>query len=684
MSTKTAKASARRTARNPRAIQAEDLLQLVGVSDAQTSPDARTVLFTRKVIGKKNAYETALWLADAAGKRAPRALTTGTKDGSGRFSPDGSTIAFVRADKKKPTQVMLMRAAGGAARPVTTLERGSIRDLAWSPCGTKLAFGWRPDAADEAPQARKQREKLGLSTPPREIDNAWYRLDGDGYFLGRRYALYVLDLKTRRVQCVFDRDTLGGFTFDWSPDGGALVVAANLSPRALWEPAETGLYIVSLGGRAGAKAAQLKGLPEGPKSHPRWSPDGSRIAYAGRKGQESAYNTRNLELWCYDIARRQAKCLTGRTDYCLMAATLSDSGEAAFEPQVRWFPDGSALFFRAGWQGNGFIASIAAEGGEVVLHTEPGAECSMGSFSADGWRLSCVRSTPAAPGEVFVMEVQGRIFPIQRVTGFNDRLVAKRDLAVPEERWLTAKDGHRVQCWVMRPPQARGKCPAVLEVHGGPHAQYGLTFFHEMQLLCAQGYSVWFSNPRGSKGYGAKHTGAIGGAWGTKDWMDIQAVAAAMRKDPRTDAKRIGIMGGSYGGYMANWAVAHDHGFRAAITDRCVSNLVSHAGNSDHPEVPDQYWPGAPWVRPEALWRASPIAHFKNVRTPMLVIHSEGDLRCNIEQGEQVFTALCTLGVQARFVRYPRESSHGMSRAGPPDLRLHRLNEIVGWWARHF
>jgi acylaminoacyl-peptidase len=128
--------------------------------------------------------------------------------------------------------------------------------------------------------------------------------------------------------------------------------------------------------------------------------------------------------------------------------------------------------------------------------------------------------------------------------------------------------------------------------------------------------------------------------------------------------------------------VAHDHGFRAAITDRCVSNLVSHAGNSDHPEVPNKYWKGSAFTDPRAMWKSSPIAHFGNVRTPMLIIHSEGDLRCNVEQSEQVHTALCTQGVPTRFVRYPKETSHGMSRAGPPDLRIHRLHEILGWWGR--
>jgi dipeptidyl aminopeptidase/acylaminoacyl peptidase len=208
-------------------------------------------------------------------------------------------------------------------------------------------------------------------------------------------------------------------------------------------------------------------------------------------------------------------------------------------------------------------------------------------------------------------------------------------------------------------------------------------FFHELQVMAAAGYSIWYPNPRGSKGYGRAHCAAIRGAWGTKDWTDVRSVADAMQRDARTDPSRTGIMGGSYGGYMTNWAVAHAHRFRAAITDRCVSNLVSHAGNSDYPEIPGEYWRGMPWQRPEELWRASPIAHMKGVRTPMLIIHSAGDLRCNIEQGEQVHAALVTQDVPCRFVRYPAEASHGLSRMGPPDLRLHRLHEYLNWW-RHW
>jgi acylaminoacyl-peptidase len=222
----------------------------------------------------------------------------------------------------------------------------------------------------------------------------------------------------------------------------------------------------------------------------------------------------------------------------------------------------------------------------------------------------------------------------------------------------------------------------VLEIHGGPHGQYGVGFFHEMQLLAAQGYVVVFSNPRGSKGYGEDFCAAIKGTWGRKDWEDMQAVIAWMSGLPDVDASRLGVMGGSYGGYMTNWIVGHTGAFRAAITDRCVSNLVSMFGSSDIAEEPGNYWTGNCWDDAAELWDQSPLKHLGNCTTPTLIIHSEGDLRCNVEQAEQVYMALKHLGVPTRLVRYPRSTSHGMSRAGPPDMRLHRLGQILGWWKR--
>jgi dipeptidyl aminopeptidase/acylaminoacyl peptidase len=168
-----------------------------------------------------------------------------------------------------------------------------------------------------------------------------------------------------------------------------------------------------------------------------------------------------------------------------------------------------------------------------------------------------------------------------------------------------------------------------------------------------------------------------------KDWDDIQAVTKFMKSQAWVNPRRLGVMGGSYGGYMTNWVIGHCCDFAAAITDRCVSNLVSLFGNSDYIDAPDSYWPGNAWDRPEDLWRMSPLKYLGDCKTPTLIIHSEGDLRCNVEQSEQVFTALKLNNVPTRFVRYPASTSHGMSRSGPPDMRIHRLEQILQWWKEY-
>ena len=274
------------------------------------------------------------------------------------------------------------------------------------------------------------------------------------------------------------------------------------------------------------------------------------------------------------------------------------------------------------------------------------------------------------------------------LTNFNQAFHDEIEIIAPTETWVDSTDGAKVHTWAIRPTgfDASKQYPAILQIHGGPHTQYGLAFFHEFQFLAAQGFVVVYSNPRGSKGYGEGFCAAIKGAWGDKDWDDVQAVQGWMSAQSFIDSKRMGVMGGSYGGYMTNWVIGHTDVFAAAITDRCVSNLVSMAGSSDFPMNKNSYFGGCAWgdldeIKP--LWAQSPIAFMTKAVTPTLIIHSEGDLRCNVEQGEQVFHALQAQNVPSRFVRYPQSTFHGLSRNGPPDLRLHRLGEIGKWMTKY-
>lgn len=221
----------------------------------------------------------------------------------------------------------------------------------------------------------------------------------------------------------------------------------------------------------------------------------------------------------------------------------------------------------------------------------------------------------------------------------------------------------------------------VLSIHGGPHMAYGHAFMHEFQMLAQQGYAVLYCNPRGSVGYGQSHSGAIQGRWGTIDAEDILSfLDGALAQFQELDPERMAVVGGSYGGYMVNWLTAHTHRFKRAITDRCVSNLVSFAGTSDIGFYFGQHEIGAnPYTGdPAVLWDRSPIKYVSQVKTPTLVVHSEQDLRCALEQGQQWYHALKTLGIETRFVRFPEEN-HELSRSGRPDRRMVRLQEYLNW-----
>jgi len=661
-----------------RVVTPEDLTRFEYLSNPQISPDGRDVIFVKKHAGEASDYVSNLWMVDVSGDRL-RQFTDGGKDTQPRWSPDGSRVAFLGSRDKHRPQIYIIDRVGGTAMPLTNFPEGTITAFKWSPDGRSLAVAFREQDPDWTDAALRERKERGLSEPPRVIEDIWYRLDGDGYFNAQRFALWLVDAGTGMSRTIYEKDTLGEFSFDFSPDSTQLAITTNRDPQAAVRPWKEEIVCLEI---ATGRITKVPHLPEGPKTHVLWSPDGRRLAYAGRAGRDGIYSTENLELLVCDPVRGHAKSLTGKEDHCLLSVAVPDVAEAIFSPWIRWSRDCKRIFMRLGWHGEAHLASVPAAGGPITLHTSGPMACEPGNLSADGKLVTMTISGPTKLGEVHVGRVKSRAIEPRQITDFNGSLFSEFKLATPKEHWIKAADGHPVQLWALKPPPGvgGGRMPAVLEIHGGPHAQYVVSYFHEFQVLAAQGYTVFFSNPRGSKGYGRDHCAAIRGRWGTDDWLDVQAVVEFIKSRPYVDPKRLGIIGGSYGGYMTNWAIGHSNAFAAAVTDRCVSNLVSMFGNSDFVEIPDDYWEGNAWDRPEARWEQSPIKYFNNVNTPTLVIHSAGDLRCNIEQAEEVFTALKLRRVPARFVRYPASASHGMSRDGPPDLRVHRLNQILEWW----
>jgi dipeptidyl aminopeptidase/acylaminoacyl peptidase len=510
-----------RSASRRRSIVAEDLLDLVGVSDPQISPDGTRILFTRSEVDGNRTVRN-LWIVETDGRSDAKPLTTGGHDRHGRWSADGGRIAFVRGGDPKAgrPQIAILDLAGGEARIATDLPEGTLRDLQWSPDGRGIAFAFRPLGEERTRAAKERREREGLSDPPRIVEDPWYRLDGDGYFLGDRFRLDWLDLDAGSVRTLFDRDRIGEFAYDVSPDGRTIAITARTTKSAVLDSHRTDLLLIDV---ATGKARKVEGAPDGPKHAVAFSPDGRHLAIAARTGDDGLYSPRNLGLWAGPVKGRGWRDLLAGTDWCLMAATLSDSRDASFAATLRWAPDGTRILAKIGWHGSGRIASVPIDGSTPRFLTEEGVELSLGNLSHDGRRAALAIGDATTPDEIALGEVSRTAIRVSTLTDFNATFVASRAIAAPIEHWVESTDGVKVQVWELRPPGVSdsSRTPAILEVHGGPHAQYGLTFFHEFQCLAAAGYTVFFSNPRGSKGYGESFCSAIRGSWGEKDWQDV-------------------------------------------------------------------------------------------------------------------------------------------------------------------
>lgn len=668
-----------------RPIVAEDLLRIQFLGDPRMHPAGTQILFSKRHIDKeKNKYVGNLFSVDLEGK-----VTQWTQGeagaGSGRWSPSGDRIAFVSGREGKQPQIFVIQTSGGEAAKITSLPEGSIGEIKWSPDGKTIAFTFRPTHKDWTQAAAKKREETGASIPARTIDTAWYRLDGDGYFDNERYAVYVVDVASGEFRKLYDACPIGMYSFDWSPDSKELALIHTVNKNFFADPPNDQVFRVTV---SDGQAWMLEGLPKGEKANVKWSPDGTTLAYLGDDSENDPWNVHNTKLFVVPAGGGTPKCLSREDDYCLSVMGLSDTRDSYSFALLEWSPDSKAIYVSVGWHGETQLGFVEVDKGRVELLTSGKHTVLAGDLSRDGEKIACLYGDATHLEEVGVIDLNQVDHTPRILTSFNKAFTDEIAVMEPEEVWLESEGGVKVQAWVIKPvgylePK---RYPAILEIHGGPHAQYGWAFFHEFQVLAASGHVVVYSNPRGSKGYGEEFCKAIRGNWGGPDWEDVQAVVRWMQHQPYIHPGLIGVMGGSYGGYMTNWAVGHSDAFKAAITDRCVSNLVSMGGNSDFPINKDGYWDGSPWGDLDTiatLWKQSPIATFDKVETPMLIIHSEGDLRCNIEQAEQVFSALQVRGIESRFVRYPVTTSHGLSRGGPPDLRLHRLGEIVAWWERH-
>lgn len=663
--------------KNRRGILPEDLYRMRFVRSVALSPNEEEVVYAVEWIDEsKKKYYSNLWLVPIQGGPS-RQLTFGkVKDRSPCWSTDGKAIAFLSTREEKEG-IFILPMDGGEARKLIEME-GTFTSLSWSPDGKLLLCAFRK--RDPLP------EKDGKKEAPvfRYIIRLFYRLDGSGFIPQDGFHIWTFNVESGKGNQL----TKGRYdetSPEFSPDGKKIVFVSNRTRDPDRNPLRNDLWLIP---REGGKITRIP-TPAGPVDSPSWSPNGKKIAYVGHTNPEDPWGVTNYHLWVVPVGNKsRTRDLLPHFDRTVLDVTLSDMVEFSQSgSRPYWSKDGKTLYFISSDMGNTHLFSVPSKGGKIQRVVAGPLEVMAFSGGMDGRErtntLALLISDPTGPGDVWSLSLS-RKGDTKRLTHVNQSLFREVTLSQPKEIRYRSFDGKVIQGWIMRPINCKigRKYPAIVEIHGGPRAQYGNVFFHEFQCLSAKGYVVFYTNPRGSQGCGEAFAGAIVKDWGNLDYKDIMSGVDWLEKQALVDKNRLGVTGGSYGGYMTNWIIGHTNRFKAAVTQRSVTNLVSFFGSSDFGYEDHREFGGHPWERFQEFVRMSPITYVKNIRTPLLISHSEQDLRCPIEQAEQLFAALKVLGRKVEFIRFPEEP-HGLSRCGRPDRRVERLHRIIGWFEKY-
>ena len=692
---------------NGRAFTPEDWYKLTRLSTPAMSPDGEWVAFTVTTVAEAdNALHSEVWMVSTEGGEPVRLTSPGTESSRPRWSDDGSQLFFTsrRDGGQGSTWVLQMDGTRmGEAFQMEMGQQGSEpKDgsfVVWTegPANDESQDGEGDEAREDEekpdPYARMvpmARPPLGSVTRPvdpqrfdgRHIVDFPYKRNGQGFTPNRREpreytATQIwkqMDGDTAKIQLTDEVYSHRGAVV--SPDGRWIAYTADpsLRPDSViqaerdsiaklpYEAArdeaprnDSDIFIISADGGEPRRLTSMNGSERGIE----WSMDSDRIAFVS-----SLERTQSRRIWVMDVDGGEP---------------LNVLGDWQYEPQG------------ASWMPNDKLIMTAAVGGRTALfHVDPedGAieEVISGRRRISGFdpdeafeKVAFVATSVDQPTELFIADMDGN--NERRLTGFNDEL--NEEIAWPKaDRFVyESVGGLEIEAWLQYPPgyESGKRYPLVLYIHGGPHSAYGEGWFDEFHNLTGAGMFVLFTNPRGSSGYGADFTYSTRGRWGMEDYEDLmKAVDIAIQRDD-VDPSKLGVTGGSYGGFMTAWITTKTDRFVAAQTDRMICNWFSWYGTSEAQGLTEFEFYGKPWDNPDLYWDLSPIKYVANVTTPTLIVQSEEDHRTPMTDAEQWFMALEKQGVPVEFMRYPR-STHDLSRTGEPWLLVDRLGRLRDWF----
>ena len=658
------------TPSNPHTAIAERIIAgVIAAGNPIVSPDGSQVAFVVGTVDMvKNKGRSQVWVAAADASTPPRPLTNGDKnDSQPKWSPDGRSLAFIssRSEKKgEATLHVLPMADPGELRTIAVMKDG-IDDVEFSPDGRWLAFISRTrheryEAEDESWQA------------PRKIERFFTQLNGEGFVFDRPSHVYVVPVDGTAEPRNLTPGDCQHSGVAWLADSSGIIT--NAARHDTWDfDFASDLYVVTLSGAITALTNQT-----GAYMAAAVSPSGKRVAFLGY--DDSLTDPQNVHVGVIELG-------TGIRQW------VSKGLDRTFAPTVGTSPpvwiDQNTLLASAEDRGACHLYSVAADASRPPRALTTGPRC-VKAWHAAGRTIAMTVSSVDRTSELFVI----REGVETQLTHLGDAYVATVKPQPWEHFLVPTTDGTLdIDAWIMRPVGFDPSLtyPVMLNVHGGPHTQYGETYFDEAQMQAAAGFVVLMSNPRGGSGreqswgqaiLGPKHKVAPGTGWGGVDVDDLLAVLdTALARYTFCDADRVGMIGGSYGGYMATWLAAH-HGdrFRAICSERAVNNLISEEWSSDIGSI-FQVEHGTTHIEdPIEYARMSPMTYVDNIHTPMLIIHSENDLRCPISQAEELFMALRLLRREVVFYRFPGET-HELSRSGSPIHRRQRAEIILDYFS---
>jgi dipeptidyl aminopeptidase/acylaminoacyl peptidase len=636
-------------------MKSTDLAHLRIPSAPTLTPDGRLVaVAVGRIDLEADEYRSELWTAAIDGSTPPRRFTSGRRDLRPRFSPDGRWLAFLRAGEGEKPQLHVMPVDGGEPRRVCEHPLG-VEAFAWSPDSTRIAYVAR---VPEEGRYGTDKDVPPEKEPPRRITTLQYRLDDLGFTFDRRPHVFVVEALAEEAEPV--QLTRGDYDHGdpaWSPDGASVVfVSARHETRD--EDAVSDLFVAPASGGDAVRVTAT----DLAVTRPAFSPDGATLWFVAAEP---------------DLAGRPGMLWSVPADGSGKPERLTDPERFDLDP-----------FFGAGviplLVDEDAVTTVSLNRGAIRLLRLPvdgaepeellGGRRTVHDYAVAGGVVAAVVSDPTSAGEVVVLtDGQPRT-----LTDFGALLARSASLRPMEELEASAPDGAAVHGWVLK-PAGTGPFPVVLMIHGGPFAHYGWTLFDEAQVYVGAGHAVVMGNPRGSAGYGEAHGRAVIGDFGNLDTQDVLALLDAALEDPDLDGDRVGVMGGSYGGFLTSWLVGHTDRFRAAISERACNTFDSFEGSSD---IGWFFVPQHNGTDPERVLAQSPLTYVDQIRTPMLLIHSEQDWRCPLEQAQRLFVALKQRKVEVELLLFPGEG-HELTRSGLPSHRVARFQAVLDWWQRH-